>query len=322
MFKAAGYTVPMASQLERLEAGLIHAHFEDGGIQALSLARLLDLPMVTTCHGCDVTVKPELRRTNVLKRRWHEKRRRLLLENGGKFVAVSNHIRERMIERGYPSSDIETHYIGVDTDLFAPAEGEKDAGMVLFVGRLVEKKGCAYLIKAMAALRPKLPESHLVIIGDGPLRSQLEALARSEGGRCEFLGVQPPTRVKELMGRASLVSVPSVTASNGDTEGLPLAVLEAQAMGLPVVGFHHAGIPEAVAHGTTGLLCPEARVDELTEYLACLLADRTLRESFGLGARRRMCESFNLLTQTAALEVFYQSALRPAGGVPRSSHPS
>jgi glycosyltransferase involved in cell wall biosynthesis len=227
-----------------------------------------------------------------------------------------------MLERGYPAADTETHYIGVDTDLFAPGEEEKDDGLVLFVGRLVEKKGCAYLIKAMAAVRRQLPKAHLVIIGDGPLRAPLEALAGKEDCRCEFLGVQPPPRVHELMGRASLVAVPSVTAQNGDTEGLPLVVCEAQAMGLPVVGFHHAGIPEAVLHGVTGLLCPERREDELASHLACLLADRTLREKFGLEARYRMRTHFNLQTQTAALELFYRSALKPGTGVAtNSAHP-
>jgi glycosyltransferase involved in cell wall biosynthesis len=159
-----------------------------------------------------------------------------------------------------------------------------------------------------------------VIIGDGPQRSQLESLARSENCRCEFLGVQPPERVKELMARASVLSVPSVTAANGDTEGLPLVVCEAQSMALPVAGFHHAGIPEAVAHGVTGLLCPERQVAALAENLACLLADRTLRERFGRDARQRMCERFDLATQTARLELIYQATSKRRRGLRPATH--
>jgi glycosyltransferase involved in cell wall biosynthesis len=308
-FKAAGFAPAMESRIERLNARLIHAHFEDGGIDSMPLARRLDLPLITTCHGCDVTVRAEMRRGNVLKRRWHELKRRQLMESGSKFVAVSNHIRERMLERGYPAAQTETHYIGVDTKVFAPGHMARENGLVLFVGRLVEKKGCSHLIRAMAALRRTHPRARLAIIGDGPLRPSLEDLARSEGAICDFLGVQPPQRVKAMMDRACVLAAPSVTAANGDTEGLPLVVCEAQAMGLPVAGFHHAGIPEAVIDGETGLLCPEGRTEELSHNLACLLADSTLRQRFGAAARRLMHEKFNLSVQTAKLEALYDSAM-------------
>jgi len=309
-YKASSYAPAMALKVERLGASLIHAHFEDGGIQALPLARRLDLPLLTTCHGADVTVVPERRRANSLKRRWHDARRQQLLETGVRFIAVSNHIRERMLERGYPADRLETHYIGVDTELFSRNGAEAEDGLVLFVGRLVEKKGCAHLIKAMAMLRQKLPRARLVVIGDGPLRVPLEGLARAEDARCEFLGLQPPEAVKQWLNRATLLAAPSVTAANGDTEGLPLVVCEAQSMGLPVVGFRHAGIPEAVIHGYTGLLCPEQHVEELSENLACVLADETLSRRLGTAARQRMCEKFDLRLQTAKLESIYDATVQ------------
>ncbi len=151
---------------------------------------------------------------------------------------------------------------------------DREKNLILFVARLVEKKGCEYLIRAAAQLRERQRDARLVIIGDGPLRKELEQLAVELKVPAEFLGVQGPDAVRGWMQRARVLCNPSVTAANGDTEGLGMVFAEAQATGLPVVSTQHGGIPEVVRDGETGLLARERSVEELTSHLERMLVDR------------------------------------------------
>jgi glycosyltransferase involved in cell wall biosynthesis len=161
------------------------------------------------------------------------------------------------------------------------------------VGRLTEKKGCEYLIRAMAQVQGHHPDIELQIIGDGPLRPDLERLASQLLKNYHFAGVQPPLDVRNAMNRALLLGAPSVTATEGDSEGLPNVVLEAQAMGLPVVSTRHAGIPEGVLHGETGLLVAERSVDELAQSCLTLINDASLWTQFSERGQTHVREHFD-----------------------------
>ena len=291
--------------LRQLRPALLHAHFEWGGKDALPLARALRVPLLVTCHGKDVTDRLE-ESSGWLGRRLHGSRRRRLQTEGRLFLAVSDFIRRQMLARGYPPARTVRHYIGVDTDKFAPPPGPaRREPLVVFVGRLVEKKGCEYLIRAMADAAPDLGDAELVVIGDGPLRPSLEALAREILPRCRFLGVQSPVQIRGWLARARLFSMPSVEAKSGDSEGLGIVFLEAQSMGVPVVSFRHGGIPEAVAHGTTGLLSDERDWRGLAASLVELFKDEARWQAMSAAARARMVAGFDLSRQTRALADFY-----------------
>ena len=177
------------------------------------------------------------------------------------------------------------------------------------MGRLVDKKGCTYLIRAMAEIQRSMPDVELVIIGDGPLRAELEAEARGSLRKHRFLGVQPSTVVREWMSRARVFSVPSITADSGDAEGFGIVFAEAQAMGVPVASFASGGIPEAVAHGETGLLSAEKDWRGLARDLALLLRDDDLWNRMSDRARRRVAERFDLRKQTRLLAEIYREVL-------------
>jgi glycosyltransferase involved in cell wall biosynthesis len=181
--------------------------------------------------------------------------------------------------------------------------------VVLFVGRLAEKKGCTVLIEAIAAVQAQEPDVELIFIGDGPLRADLETQAQQHLKRYQFLGMQPPEVVKNWMNRARIFAAPSVTAANGDSEGLPTVIVEAQAMGLPVVSTIHAGIPEAVIHGETGFLTPERDVAGLTHHCLELLQSDALWERISRGGRSHMEHNFNHVIQIAYLEDLYRAVL-------------
>ena len=303
--------------LRRVRPALLHAHFEWGGKDALPLARALGVPLLTTCHGRDVT---EGDGPGPFRRRLHAGRRQRLQREGRLFLAVSRFIERRMLARGYPPERVRVHHIGVDTREFAPLSFPEEPRptaarprLVVFIGRLVEKKGCEYLVRAVADLpRAEFGDVRLVIIGDGPLRDELETLARTLclGRRCRFLGVRTPGEVRGWLARARLFSLPSVTAADGDSEGMGIVNLEAQSMGVPVVGFDHGGIGEAVAHGVTGLLCPERDWRTLAANLVALLRDDARWREMSQAARQRTVERFDLRTQTNMLEAIYDEIAR------------
>jgi glycosyltransferase involved in cell wall biosynthesis len=228
------------------------------------------------------------------------------------FLCVSQFIRDRAIAAGLPEEKLRVHYIGVDLEQFqAPPIGATGAG-VLFVGRLVEKKGCAHLLRAMASVQQTYPDCLLTVIGDGPLRGSLENHARELGVACSFLGAQPPAIVREHLQQTRIFCAPSVTAENGDSEGLGMVFAEAQAMGIPVVSSLHGGIPEVVVHGRTGLLVSERDHEALAAAIASLLADASLWEQFRHNARAHIEHSFDLAKQTAELETIYQDLMATA----------
>lgn len=228
---------------------------------------------------------------------------------GRLFLAVSKYIKGRLVDVGFPPEKVVVHYNGVDTGLFRPDPETEREPVVLFVGRLVEKKGCEYLVRAMARVQEDVPEAELVAIGTGPLRAQLEELARKTLRRYRFLGALPPEEVRAWMGRSSVLSVPSVTASTGDAEGFGLVFAEAQAMGLPVASFDGGPIPEVVAHGETGFLAPERNWEVLAGYISRVLRDENLRRQMGERGVDRVREKFDLRERTSALEEIYASVL-------------
>jgi colanic acid/amylovoran biosynthesis glycosyltransferase len=160
-------------------------------------------------------------------------------------------------------------------------------------------------LRAMKLVQRTHPQCRLTIIGEGPLRPPLEALAKQLNLGCEFSGAQPAAIVRESLRRARIVCVPSVTAANGDSEGLPTVVAEALATGVPVVSTRHAGIPEIVIPNVTGLLVPERDAGALADALRLLLVDRALWESIHETATNHMETRFDLKMQTALLENIY-----------------
>ena len=310
-FKLFGIAPVYARRLSSLKPVLLHAHFGPAALRALPLARALNIPLIATFQGYDATVRDETARiSNHYAHRVYLRRRKTLGCSAAVLIAVSNFIRTEMIRQGLPAEKIVVHYTGVDTELFCPDPSVTREPIVLFTGRLDEKKGCEYLIRAMAKLQLEDAKMDLVIIGDGPLRPELEKLAAQLLlRRCRFLGFQSPDVVKHWMNRARVFCAPSVRATSGDAEGYPNAFAEAQAMGLPVISFDADGVREAVVHGKTGFLAIERDAASLAEYLRLLSTNRDLCARIGAAAREYVCEHFNLKIQTRKLEEIYSFVL-------------
>ena len=305
------YVGPTREQLARLRTRaprLVYAHFAPDGHAAMQLAEQLGVPLVTALHGYDVTVTDKAMGATRLGREYLRGRAKLQ-NKGALFVSCSSYVRRRGLDIGYPEERTIVHSIGVDVEQFKPPTVRRREKFVLFVGRLVEKKGCGNLIEAMADVQLRSPASDLVVIGAGPLRLQYEAQAAARGVRCHFLGAQPTTVVREWMARAAVFSVPSVVADSGDAEGFGMVFIEAQAMGLPVVSTLSGGIPEAVEHGETGLLVKECNSAALAEAILELIQNDELWHRYSVAGRRRVVDQFNLLHQTERLENVFEQLL-------------
>lgn len=284
---------------------VLHAHFGSSALPASRIAKALGIPLVVTYHGMDITVRA--------KTEAEAARRRAAFAAADRVIAVSRFIREALLAAGCPDAKITLHYIGVDTSRFTPATTPRSAAEVLFVGRLVEKKGVIHLVRAMAEVRRTAPAAELVIAGDGPLREGLAREAQQLGVPARFLGVQTPEQVQQLMRRAAVLAGPSIADARGNAEGLPITFLEAQASGLPLVVSTSGGTGEGVVHGETGYLFDPGDEAALARHLGALLADAGLRDRMSTAARAHMVAHFDLATQTTKLEQVYDEvrAARP-----------
>lgn len=298
-----GHIDALAERLRPYRPRLVHAHFATDALIALPLARALGVPLVTTLHGYDVALsRRRMLASGRLSWMRYALRRAELMRHGDLFLAVSDALRRAALVQGFPAERTRTHYLGVDLGLFAPGR-EREEGLILHVGRLVEKKGTEVLIDATA----RLSDARLAIIGDGPERARLERRAAGLGARVRFLGPLDPPAVAEWMRRASVLAAPSMTARGGDREGLPTVVIEGAACGLPVVATRHSGIPEAVAEGETGFLVPERDPEALAARMATLLGSPELHARMAAAARKLVEDKFDLRAQTARLEAIYDS---------------
>ena len=311
IFRATGFAPRFVRALARRHPVLLHAHFAIDAAAALPLHRQLNIPLIVTLHGYDATTTDQALRRSVAGR-VYLRRKTDLRACATFFVCVSEHIRCQALERGVPEDKLRTLPIGVDLTFFAPdplRSPDRDP-IVLFVGRLVEKKGCTHLIRAMAQVEARHRGAKLLIVGDGPLLDPLRVQARAALRNCTFLGSQPPGVVRDLMYRASVLAAPSIVASDGDTEGLPITLCEAQAIGLPIAAFRGPGVSEAIVENETALMAPLGDSPALAEAISALLSDRCLAARLAANGRRRAESCFSLEAQTARLEDLYTEALR------------
>lgn len=298
LYRMTGIAPVFHRRAARVDAELIHAHFAPDGRIATHVADALRLPLIVTLHGYDVTVRSTSFKSYAG-----------LWRKASLFLCVSNFIRDKAIEAGFPEEKLRVHYIGINPRRFISSGCERQPNSVLFVGRLVEKKGCEYLLRAMVLVQKEHPQATATIIGDGPLRPQLEELAKSLKVQCSFLGAQPHDVVREHLDSARVFCVPSVTAANGDSEGLAMVFGEAQAMGVPVVTFNHGGMKEIVLDGDTGLLAPEFDHAKLAEGILRYLKDDALWQRSSSNASSWIRERFDIAMQTAELEDIYEQVI-------------
>ena len=306
LFRRFGLAGRISRSLGKFQPTVVHAHFGPSGPAALSIARALGIPLLVTYHGQDATITQEHARKSWRGREYLRGEARVI-EGASVIIAVSDFIRSRLLDKGFPEEKVVTQRNGIDVDAFRRGGSGRDP-LALFVGRFVEKKGCEYLLRALGRLHAQGRGVKAVLVGDGPLRPSLERLAKESGANVEFTGFLPPEQVRAWIEKASVVVVPSVTAANGNSEGLPTVILEAQAMSTPVIATRHAGNAEGVVEGRSALLVDERDVEGLASALRFFLENPGTVEAFGSAGRTFVEANFSIGRQAAGLEQLYDRA--------------
>jgi colanic acid/amylovoran biosynthesis glycosyltransferase len=285
---------------------IIHCHFGENGILGMALRDmgLLEGKLITSFYGFDLSLA--LKKSPRLYSR--------LLIHGDSFLPVSETFRQRLLELGCASTDLTVHRMGIDCRRFAFRSRQPGLDGVLrlvSVARLVEKKGIEYAIRAVAELKAAGRGIVYTIVGDGPLAQHLARLVAElrVGDVVHLVGTKAQPDVIRILDDAHLLVAPSVVARNGDEEGTPAILMEAMAMGLPVIATRHSGIPEVVENGISGMLVPERDAGALARGIADV-ADRPDRWlPFGRAGRARILAQHDIETLNDSLVTIYQGLL-------------
>lgn len=248
---------------------VVHAHWliPQGIVQSF-----FKTPYIVTGHGGDVAS---------LNKGIIKKLKIRCLKRASHVTVVSEHLKNKVQEL-VPELQPSVISMGVNTKKFGKQYyvpnyfGQGDKKVVLFVGRLAEKKGVTYLIEAM-----KKVDASLIIVGDGPLRKELEEQAKQINDnenieKIKFLGAKTHEELKKIYASADVFVIPSVTAKDGDIEGFGLVMLEAMASGLPIVASSSGGIVQLIENGINGLLCDEKNPKQLAENINELIKNKEL----------------------------------------------
>ncbi len=274
---------PMARAIRGFDH--VHAHFAGQPTDvAARLSELTGVPFSFTAHAHDIFVG------------WDRMAEKL---SAARFaVTVCEYNRGYIAER-VPGADLDLVICGVDTETFRRTRPYDPRGPVVAVGRLVEQKGFEYLVRAAASVRGRIPE--VLIVGDGPLRERLQALATDLDAPVRLLGPQTHDQVRELYESASVALLPCVVAADGSRDSMPVSLKEAMALELPVVATDEVGLPELVGPDRGRLVAPgdaEALAAALVELYE-LPADERVR--LGRAGRAFVQEHCNLRTETGKL---------------------
>lgn len=286
---------------------IIYCHFGPNGLKGALLKKLglTKGKVVTTFHGYDITKYVEKSNHNPYQH---------LFEVGDLFLPISEHWKKKLIDLGCDEKKIIVHRMGVDCQKFSftPRYPSSDGKVrIVSVARLVEKKGIEYGIRAIAKLAKANQSIEYNVIGDGPLRSDLQELIKQLNveNTVKLLGWKEQDEVVEILNKSHVLLAPSITSQDGDQEGIPVVLMEAMAMGMPVVSTQHSGIPELVQDKVTGFLAPERDIDNLANKLSYLIEHPELWLEMGKAGRKHIEEYYNIHKLNQQLVNIYQQLL-------------
>jgi glycosyltransferase involved in cell wall biosynthesis len=281
----------------------IHAHHGSHGQEILPVCEKYNIPLIVSIRGRDGSARPEIFEKNA-------KRYSALNKHGAYYYPVCQYLAEGLRKLGIPAKNMHVLYGGIELDLFPfsnrtlPTVGEI---RILSVGRLVDKKGFVTLIKAFKRIYTQYPNARLHIIGAGEDEKKIKsAIAEYNLKDVVILrGAMDSKQVSDELKKAHIFCLASQTAKNGDIEGIPNALKEAMASGLPVVSTRHAGIPELIEHQRTGYLAPEKNDMELAKGIQFFIENPDIWTDYTERARKVIEEKFDVNKQIIEQQRLY-----------------
>ena len=286
------------------EYDIVHCQFGTQSFRGMAFHHVNSpkAKLITTFRGHDISSFVKQKGRNVYRQ---------LFSYGDFFLTNCNFFRDKAISLGCPPDKIKVNRSGLDCDRFIyrsrslPEDGRVQ---IATTGRLVEKKGIEYVIRAIAKLVPTYPQLRYKILGEGPLRPHftqlIQELKLSEN--VELMGWRNETEIVEILQDTHIFVAPSITAADGNQDA-PINVLkEAMAIGLPVVSTYHGGIPELVEDGKSGFLVPEKDVAALADKLGYLIEHPELWSAMGKAGRQFVLEHYDLnLLNDDLMNIYY-----------------
>lgn len=294
--------------LDKNPYDIIQCHFGYFGLWGMALKEIgaVNGKLVTSFHGADLTAHIEENGERCYGN---------LFKRGDLFLPVSDCFKSRLIELECPKEKIVVHHTGIDCNKFKfiPRRevADRDRICLVTICRLVDKKGVEYGIRAVAKLAKLNHKLSYKIIGDGPLKADLQLLIEEldVADNVKLLGWQQQDEILKILNNSEILLAPSVTSKNGDREGIPVAIMEAMAMGLLIISTQHSGIPELVQDGVSGFLVPERDVDSLADRIKYLIEHQEIWPQMSHAARLVVEEQYNIDKLNNRLVEIYQKVI-------------
>ena len=310
LYELFGYSPALKKLIQRERPALVHAHFLTDAARLVPFIERHRLPLIVTAHGYDATTYDEHLSTYP-EGRLLLKRADRVAKAADLIVCVSDFIRDVLIQRGYPAEKLVTVPLGIDLDLITARTPCQLGSGIVTVGRHVEKKGTRYLIEAYGRLPAAIREVHkLTLIGDGPLRAELEALARSLDIEVVFTGGLSRDETLKRVSEARAFCLPSIRAESGDAEGMPIAVMEALALGAPTVVFSGQHMADRLTASDACAVVEARDAEALASRLRTIMTDDAVAAHYAAAGRRFCEDEFSLHKNIAKLTSHYDLVSR------------
>ncbi len=313
------------AHFNKIAPQLIHSHYITDAVVFSPLTKKMSIPKICSCYGYDVSVVPV--KFKYLYKHFYKK----IFAEYDLFLAMTDEMKKDLLEIGCPENKIQVHYHGINTKQFdLPREYslKKNTFTLLTIASLYEVKGHLSVLKALKSILKSHPDLNISynIVGDGPLRKDLGSFVAENGlsAAVNFLGpIKHGDKFNEELIKADVFLHPSITTKDNDKEGIPGALVEAMASGLPTIATLHGGIPSVVENEVTGFLVKEHDSNAIAEKIITLSQHEALRSRIGRLAKKFASEHLDVFEKAKDLEVIYEAAIlkhrsstkneRPAG---------
>jgi glycosyltransferase involved in cell wall biosynthesis len=289
LFKREIFTLENAiiHLLQQEKIDVVLAQYGPVGVAILPICRKAKVPLVVHFHGFDASHFKTLEK--------YAAGYRDMFDYAKAIIVVSGKMAEQLKRKDCPPQKIIVNHYGVN-EIFYSAKPLYESDIFFALGRFVEKKGPQFTIRAFAKVAGQFPAARLYMAGDGPLLESCRNLVKelSLTNSVFFPGIIKHDMVPAFMQKSIAFVQHSIVAESGDSEGTPVAIMEASAAALPVIATIHAGIPDVVLDGITGILVPEKDIDKMADAMRLILSNKTLARSMGEAGRERIQSNFTM----------------------------
>jgi colanic acid/amylovoran biosynthesis glycosyltransferase len=282
----------LAAYLKKGKYDIVLAEYGTTGIAVMNACERANIPFVVHFHGYDAYKHECLQQ--------YSDSYKLMFKKAAAIIAVSRDMVEQLVSLGAERKKLSYIPSGADTDMFRGAAPGDSEPIFVSVGRFVDKKAHYLTLLAFKKVNERFPQARLIFAGNGPFLGICKEIANAYGlnGSVTFLGSVSHEKIAEIMRMARAFVLHCITPDSGNREGTPNVIMEASAVGLPVVSTKHTGIMDVVVHGETGFLVEERDIDAMADYMLKLIENPKLAEKMGQAGRERIKQYFTIQTSS------------------------